>query len=578
MEKARLFHKFENRFKTLKSPFLLLLTIVVLISACSKTPEPKPKRVVFIAQPELINEKVSELLIQLLKDSTRSLVIADDTLVATKFVIDFYKQKNFNVCWIDKGVLRKQGYTLLNIIHKAHEYGLIPDDYHFHKIDSLIRTERDPLTNRFNAVKISEADVLLTDAFFTFAVHLNKGRFHADSLTREWPAQTNRLMRSGLKVFRPDTGLVEILDSAIITNSIRAAIDSLEPKNIPYQNFKMALKNFQFEFKNSNWDSLQSRESDSATFKERLKQRLIASHDYFEEVDGNDSIKLLKAIKNFQCRHKLIEDGKIGKLTFKALQQTKEDYIRQIELNMERWRWKNPPTDKQFIWVNIPKYEMHVIEEDTVVMRSRVIVGAPKTPTPLLKSTIYHFLIYPYWTVPFSIATKEILPILKRDTSYLRRKNFEVLGKNNTVVTIPINWKKYTKDYFPWRLRQRIGDDNSLGILKFNFHNKYGVYMHDTDNRRLFNREMRAMSHGCVRLEKFITLAKFLIRDDSLNYPADSLMLDLLEEKQKYVYIKHPIPIYINYYTAEVDENNALYFFIDVYKRDEKMLKGLYRE
>ncbi|MGQ0827141.1 MAG: L,D-transpeptidase family protein [Bacteroidota bacterium] len=562
----------------MKNRFLLLLAIVVLISACNKLPEPKPKRVVYITQPELINEKVSELLIQLLKDSTESLVIADDTLFATKFVIDFYKQKFFNACWIDKGVLRKQGYTLLNIIHKAHEYGLIPDDYHFHKIDSLIRTERDPLTRRFDAVKISEADLLLTDAFFTFAVHLNKGRFNVDSMTREWPLRKNVVMRSGYKVFQPDTGLVSILDSAITTNSIRAAIDSLEPKNIPYQNLKLALKNFQFEFKDSNWDSLQSIESDSATFKERLKQRLIASHDYFEEADGNDSIKLLKAVKNFQCRHKLIEDGRIGKLTFKALQKTKQDYIRQIELNMERWRWKSPPTDKQFIWVNIPKYEMHVIEEDTVVMRSRVIVGTPKTTTPLLKSTIYHFLIYPYWTVPLSIATKEILPILKRDTSYLRRKNFEVLDRNNNVVTTPIDWKRYNKNYFPWRLRQSIGEDNSLGILKFNFHNKYGVYLHDTDSRRLFNREMRAMSHGCVRLEKFITLAKFLIRDDSLNYPVDSLMYDLLEEKQKYVYIKRPIPIYIDYHTSEVDENNALYFFIDIYKRDEKMLKALYRE
>ncbi len=183
-----------------------------------------------------------------------------------------------------------------------------------------------------------------------------------------------------------------------------------------------------------------------------------------------------------------------------------------------------------------------------------------------------------HWNVPLKIATEEILPILKRDTSYLRKKNFEVLGRSNTVVTTPINWKKYNKNYFPWRLRQRIGDENSLGILKFNFENKYGIYMHDTDNRRLFNREMRALSHGCVRLEKFIDFAKFLIRDDSLNYPKDSLMMDLLQETQKYVYIKHPISIYINYFTAEVDENNELFYFIDVYKRDEKMLKALYKE
>jgi murein L,D-transpeptidase YcbB/YkuD len=275
----------------------------------------------------------------------------------------------------------------------------------------------------------------------------------------------------------------------------------------------------------------------------------------------------------------LIEDGKIGKLTFKALQRTKQDYIHQLEMNMECWRWKNAPEAKQFVWVNIPKYEMRVMEDDTLVMKSRVITGAPDHQTPLLKSTIRYFIIYPYWTVPFSIATKEILPILKRDTTYLRRKNFDVLDGNNKIIDPKkINWKKYTKTYFPWRLRQRIGDDNSLGILKFNFENKYGVYLHDTDNRKLFNREMRAMSHGCVRLEKFMGFAKFLIRDDSVKYPLDSFMMDLLMEKQKYVYLKHPIPIYINYFTTEVDEYNELHFYIDVYKRDEKMLKSLLRK
>lgn len=138
-----------------------------------------------------------------------------------------------------------------------------------------------------------------------------------------------------------------------------------------------------------------------------------------------------------------------------------------------------------------------------------------------------------------------------------------------------INWKRYSKTYFPWRLRQRIGDDNSLGILKFNFENKYGVYMHDTDNRKLFNREMRALSHGCVRVDKFFDFAKFLIREDSVKYPVDSLEEDLLREKQKYVYIRKPIAVYINYYTAEVDDNNALQLFIDIYRKDEKMRSAL---
>ena len=545
-----------------------------------------------VDKPEMINEKVTELLtneLSKIDTSKETLVVSKDSLFATKLIFEFYHRNKYAVTWTDKGMLTKQGDTLLNIIKHSDVYGLIPKDYHSEKIDSILKTEKDSVTHKFDAVKVCDVDLLLTDAFFTFAVDVSKGRLNADSLTREW------------KVAQLNTNLVDVLNSAYKKNTIHIAIDSLEPKNIQYRALKLALKNFQFEFKDSDWDSIKDRNSDSTTFMARVKARLIKSHDYFDDFSNydsiklfksaknklnfhlteglRDSIKLAKSIKNFQCKNNLIEDGKIGKLTFKALQRTKQDYIRQLELNMERWRWCKDPYEKQYVWVNIPKFEMKVVEKDTLVMKSRVIIGEPEKQTPLLKSTIRYFLIYPYWTVPYKIATEEILPILKRDSSYLRRKHFDVLGGNNQKVDASkINWKKYKKTYFPWKLRQGIGEDNSLGILKFNFENKYGVYMHDTDNHRLFGREMRALSHGCCRLEKFMEFAKFLIRDDSVKYPVDSFLSDLSKAQQKYVYIRHPIPIYINYYTTEIDEYNEIHYFIDVYKRDEKMLKSLRRE
>ncbi len=559
-----------------KYPHLLFLFAALCIFSFCKCSQEKIKPVVLVAKPELVNEEVSELIQKQLSafDTLQTLVIADDSLFATKLIIEFYRENKFKVTWSDKGQHSKQSDSLFLLIKNSDDYGLIANDYHFSKIENLIKTEKDNKTKKFDAVKISEVDILLTDAFFTFALHVNKGRLNKDSLIREW--KTTKLQMPTAMVERGGySTLVGLLNEAIKQNTILSVIDSIEPKNRQYQALKLALKNFKFEFRDSEWDSLATPESDSTTFNERLKKRLIASHDYIEIIEYSDSIKLVKAIKHFQCRHNLTEDGKAGKLTFKALQRTKQDYIRQIQMNMERWRNYYDPYEKQFVWVNIPKYEMRVVENDTLVMKSRVIVGQPDHQTPLLKSTIRYFLIFPYWTVPLSIATKEILPILKRDTSYLRRKNFEVLDWKNRVVETPINWKKYNKNYFPWKLRQRTGDENSLGILKFNFENKYGVYLHDTDNRRLFKREMRALSHGCVRLEKFIDFAKFLIRDDSRNYPLDSLKMDLLKEEQKYVFIKRPIPIYINYFTAEVDDNNELFFFIDVYKKDEKMLKAL---
>jgi murein L,D-transpeptidase YcbB/YkuD len=521
-----------------------------------------------IARPEMVNEEISKQLMKKLAavNITQYMVLEGDSLYSTRQLLDFYSKKKYSVTFTDKGKLTSQGDTLLDMIHNADVYGLFPEDYHSAKIDSLLQASQDSASHKFDAMKLMNADLLLTDAFFTMAVHVNKGRLNADSLTFEW------------KGGQMDTNVVDILNKVLPKNALRAAIDSLEPKHEYYQRCKQALKELKYEFKDSYWDSLASRDADSTTFTSRVKERLMKSHDYFEEFNGSDSIKLVKSIRNFQCKNNLIEDGKIGKLTFKALQRTKQDYFDQIALNMERWRWSRVPTEKRYVWVNIPKYEMKVMEEDTMVMKSRVIIGAPDHQTPLLKSTIRYFLIYPYWNVPFSIATKELLPILKRDTSYLRRKNFEVLDYSNRVVDPKtINWKRYTKTYFPWKLRQGIGEDNSLGILKFNFENKYGVYMHDTDGRRLFGREMRALSHGCCRLEKFMDFATFLIREDSVKYPVDSLVSDIGKEQQKYVYIRKPIAIYINYFTVEVDEYGEIHYFIDVYKRDEKMMKELKR-
>jgi murein L,D-transpeptidase YcbB/YkuD len=549
--------------------FRLFILIILVISACDHPIPPKVKPIVLVEKPELVNEHVAKIIARTVStfSPSQTLVLANDSLFATKYLLEFYKSQQFPVTWTNQGKLTIQGDSLLLLLKNAGNDGLISEDYHLQKIDSLLK--RDKGVKKFDANKLCEADLLLTDAFFTYTVHIHSGRLNKDSLTREWHPQY------------VDTNLVQLLKTAIRHNTIGRTIHAMEPQNEQYQALKGALHRFLSEFESTDWDSLQSRLSDSTTFRDRLKARLLASHDYISDPRDSlvsDSIKLIKAIKNFQCRNYLTEDGKIGKLTFKALQETKTDCIHQLELNMERCRWRTTPTEERYVWVNIPKFEMKVVDADTLIMKSRVIVGQPKKPTPLLKSKITNFLIYPYWNVPYSIATKELLPILKRDTSYLRKNNFEVLnGFNQPVDPKYVIWKKYDEDFFPWRLRQKTGDENSLGILKFNFQNKFGVYMHDTDNRRLFNREMRAMSHGCVRLEKFIDFAKFLIREDSLKYPVDSLIADLAREKQKYVYMRKPIPVYINYFTAEANEYGELFFFIDVYARDEKMLNALYK-
>ncbi|MCE3260009.1 MAG: hypothetical protein K0S12_1650, partial [Bacteroidetes bacterium] len=195
-----------------------------------------------------------------------------------------------------------------------------------------------------------------------------------------------------------------------------------------------------------------------------------------------------------------------------------------------------------------------------------------------LRSKVNFMLVYPYWNVPYSIAWKEILPMVKRDTNYLHKHNFEVINGKGEVVTdlSTLNWKRYNKDYLPVKFRQRIGDDNSLGICKFNFNNKYGVYLHDTNSKRYFKTLYRWQSHGCIRLEKFIEMARFLIRDDTLKLPYDTLNVYFQRQKQEKINMRKPLPIYVRYFTASADSELNLKLHLDIYRLDEKMMKMVY--
>lgn len=247
------------------------------------------------------------------------------------------------------------------------------------------------------------------------------------------------------------------------------------------------------------------------------------------------------------------------------------------ELNMERWR-RESPFPERYILVNIPSYILQVIEGEQVVLESKVIVGIPEKPTPVLTSVVRCFTIYPYWHVPRSIATEELLPAIQRDSTYVERHHFDVLDtKGKLLDPSQINWKAYNKNNFPYILRQREGADNSLGILKFTFSNRYAVYLHDTNAPRLFHREMRALSHGCIRMEKATDLAYYLVREDSIYCSPDDLEQYLGFNRRHEIDLVAPIPIYTRYFTA-VYQNGSIHTFNDIYGKDVVLKKMLYTE
>jgi L,D-transpeptidase YcbB len=216
---------------------------------------------------------------------------------------------------------------------------------------------------------------------------------------------------------------------------------------------------------------------------------------------------------------------------------------------------------------------MQLVDSGLVLMESKVIVGQPKTRTPELTSSIYNLVTMPQWTVPYSIIFHEMLPKIQKSTKYLEKENLMVVDRYDSIIhPDSINWNKLSKTNFPYLLKQRQGDDNSLGVIKFNFRNKYDVYLHDTNARGLFNRQNRAMSHGCVRIQKWDSLARILASTDSLRHHPDSIAQWIFRGQKRSVALKERTPIYIRYFTASA-QDQRIRFYDDIYTED-KLLRN----
>ncbi|MDP3556032.1 MAG: L,D-transpeptidase family protein [Bacteroidota bacterium] len=552
---------------------ILFISSLLFLVACKNGSNDTSQKIE-VKIPQAVNLEIQKILTEIHSNSIGDtlLEINKDTLISYKFFDKLRDKKN--ILFSNKGKLTLLGDSLFFIIKNARLYGLYPNDYHYTKLEKLTKKFYNQKEDYYDAAALAEAEILFTDAYLKFGAHLNKGRFNPDTILIEWNPK------------KLDTNWVSILKMGIQQNNLNLAFDSLEPKHAGYHFLKKAIRNYITENEKLNWDTISFKNiSDTLKFKEDLKQKLIASGDYNDSLNLNDSLKLASAVKSYQKKFNLEQDGKLGKLTRQTLALSKEQTIRQMEMALERWRWEPTKYPERYAIVNIPSAEINVYEWDkkhkidTLVLNSKIVVGKPETQTPTLKSKINYMLIYPYWSVPYTIAWKEILPMVKRDTNYLHKHNFEVINWKGEVVhdLSTLNWKKFSKEYLPVKFRQRIGDENSLGICKFNFNNKYGVYLHDTNSKRYFKTFYRYQSHGCMRIEKFVDLARFLIRDDTLRLPYDTLNVYFAREEQKQINLRKPLPIYVRYFTANVDENQKLNLFIDIYRKDEEMMKLIYK-
>ena len=294
---------------------------------------------------------------------------------------------------------------------------------------------------------------------------------------------------------------------------------------------------------------------------------------------ATDSTNIRLALKNYQRSKGLNPDGKIGPSTILAFATSKRISFDLAMLELDRLRQKEelPAT---FVQVNIPSFTLKYINDNKLCATHRVIVGKVNHQTPTLKSKITHIISLPYWKVPSSIAKHEILPALKRNPNYLANQNMRIFkSKDQEVDPSSVNWKNIKTNTFPYQVIQDPGQKNSLGLVKFVFSNNFSVYIHDTPSRSLFNQQFRSFSHGCMRADKPIDLAKTILELDKVGnrknrVDPDSLQVLLDEEVHQQISLQRAIPVFVTYRSVICDQN-GLYFYLDLYEKEAAYLKLL---
>ncbi len=498
----------------------------------------------------------------------------DDSLQLNFYnvVDDYYYQNDYAPVWSDTGHFKPIANELLRYLDTAIMDGLFNRDYHYQSINEIkIQLEKDSVKMK-DAVLWSKADILLTDAFMHVICDLKQGRILTDSAS--WKNDTSKLnvfFELNLNKFRKD-----ILISPLI--------QSLQPKIYGYHELKKGIRKF--------IDSMDTRtytyinypyktdiEEDSIKFLNQLQLRLKeGGYLNSDQIKIFDSAALSNVITSYQRKNNFLADGKISGKLIKHLNLTDKEKLKRIFISLDRYKELPDSMPNKYIWVNLPSYYLRVWDNDTIRLNSKIICGKPTTPTPILYGAINEMITYPTWTVPTSIIKKEMLPGLKKSTGYLARKGLKLLdSKGANIDPATIDWSKYSKG-IPYKIQQGSGDRNALGVMKFNFQNPFDVYLHDTNQRYFFNNSMRALSHGCVRVQEWKELAFYISKNDSVNvtmgnsvlYNNDSITNWLDKKERHRIPVKNKIPLFIRYITCE-GTNGVIKFYDDIYDEDKRM-------
>ncbi|HEV8581178.1 MAG TPA: L,D-transpeptidase family protein [Thermoanaerobaculia bacterium] len=507
--------------------------------------------------------QISQLLRQTLENKVlpASLRNQKELVQAWEETRGFYEKRAFQPVWSNLRGPRPQAKELIEAIPALGADGLDIRRYQPQRLSALVKEVQetknfdDPEAQR----RLADLDVELTYTYLSLAAHLARGRLQPKTIHAEWytkPRSVDLDARLGQALAAEDA------------HQIVKILRSLTPPYVDYERLRQALVHYRALMAKGGWGAMSPgpdlRPGDRGPQVAALRARLAALGDLPATVKppdpGTDVFDgdVAAAVSRFQRRHGLEITGKVDEETLAELNVPVQDRVRQLQVNMERWRWLPATLGDHYIVVNVPEFRLDVVEAEKTAMTMRVIVGKDQSRTPAFSDKMSYIEVNPYWNVPESIANAEILPKLAADPGYLASHNMEYVGE-------------------PPRLRQRPGGDNPLGKLKFMFPNDFNIYLHDTPAGHLFSKAERSFSHGCIRIEKPFELATYLLRGDP-KWTPEALQAAIDSGENTTISLPRPLPVHILYWTAWADPDGTVEFRKDIYGHDAQLEQALAAE
>jgi murein L,D-transpeptidase YcbB/YkuD len=486
----------------------------------------------------------------------------------------FYEPTGFAPTWSAGSQPTPMALSLIEQFRKSSEKGLNPEDYDASRWGTRIQT----LQGSSSTSAVAQFDVAMTVCTMRYVSDLRIGRINPQHF------------KYGLSVEGKKYDLALFLrDKLIPSQDVKATIDRIEPPFPAYRRSEQALARYTELARMDDGEKLPAvtkaiDPGQPYAGVARLARFLRLVGDLPEDAAGSQDGDvyggaLVDAVKRFQRRHGLDEDGRLGAGTIKQLNVPLADRVRQLQLTLERWRWLPAEFSAPPIIVNIPDFRLRALDEDNnPVLDMRVVVGkAMRTETPVFSRDMTYVVLRPYWNVPPSILRSEIVPAIQRDRGYIASKNYEVTNFDGKVVTSGTISDEVLAQLKAGKLmvRQKPGPTNALGLVKLIFPNENNVYLHSTPSQSLFSRSRRDFSHGCIRVEKPAELTEWVLRNNP-GWTLEKVQQGMQSGKDNVtVTLGKPVPVFIVYGTALAYANGEVHFSDDIYGFDGKLAAAL---